>query len=114
MKSGWSQFDRRMEIFSILRNTVTVKRNVLAERFSVSLTTINDDLIALNRYAPIRSKTGPYGGIFLSREYHYGREYLSKEERLLLKKCIENSAGENKRLFESILHKFSIQTTDNG
>ena len=73
--------------------------------------TINDDLIALNRYAPILSKTGPYGGIFLSPDYHYGREYLSEEERTLLTNCLEKSVGDNKRIFESILHKFSIPQT---
>lgn len=70
MSDKLSQFDRRMEILSILRRNKIVKRRMLAQESSVSKMIISEDLKALNRYAPICAKMGPYGGIYLSSDYY--------------------------------------------
>lgn len=108
MQNKLSQFERRMEILSILRRRIIVKRSVLAQEFSVSNVTISDDLNALGCYVPIRTKPGPYGGIYLSQHYCYGRDYLSIEEVDLLNQYLKNATEKDACILKHILHKFSM------
>ena len=108
MSDKLSQFDRRMEILSILRRNKIVKRRMLAQEFSVSKMTISEDLKALNRYAPICAKTGPYGGIYLSSDYYCGRDYLSDKEAALLTSYIDKVSEEESALIKMIIHKFAM------
>lgn len=108
MRGKLSLFERRMEILSILRHKKIVKRCVLAQEFSVSNVTISDDLVALSRYAPICTKTGPYGGIYLCPDYSYSKEYLSNEEIELLNLYLHKAQDDEVRIFRNILLKFSM------
>ena len=68
MNEGFSTFERRMQILSILMNHKQISRLELARRFSVSDDSICRDITALSRFAPISSKMGP-----IWRSIHSGR-----------------------------------------
>lgn len=73
-----------MELLSfVMRNqgTTTIE---IAKRFSVSRTTLHKDLILLGMYAPIYTKGGNRGGVYILESYKQEiLRYLSKEETLL-------------------------------
>ena len=70
MSELFSPFERRMEILAILLNQKMISRLELARHFSASKDAISRDIIALSRYAPICSKMGRYGGIYILDEYN--------------------------------------------
>ena len=76
-------WERRKEIINILiiRRRITVTE--LAEEFSVTMRTIENDIQALSRYYPFYTKPGVGGGIFMLGDYNpYLKEvYESAEER---------------------------------
>ena len=111
MRARFSAYDRRMEILSILMNHKLISRLELARTFSVSDVTIAKDIIAISRYAPISSKLGRYGGIFLVKEYKMKRMYLSREEEDLIKKLIATLSGKEKQLLQIVLRKFAMPNT---
>lgn len=108
MKSELSAFDRRMEILSILMNRKLISYPELTSLFQVSYVTIFRDISALSRFAPISSKLGRYGGIFIVKEYKMKRMYLSREEEDLIKKLITNLSGKEKQLLHVVLCKFAM------
>ena len=69
MKSEFSTFERRMEILSILINQRLISCPELARRFRVFDDTITRDISVLSRFAPIGSKIGRYGGVYIINEY---------------------------------------------
>lgn len=108
MRAEFSSFDRRMKILSILMNHKIISRLELARTFSVSDVTIAKDVIAISRYAPISSKMGRYGGIYLIEEYKTERAYLSREEERLIEKIIQTLSGKDQMLMKVILYKFAM------
>ena len=78
----FSTFDRRMEILYTLLNHKIISRLELARRFSVSDVTICNDITALSRIAPICSKMGRYGGIYILDEYSTKKAYLHARKKL--------------------------------
>ena len=84
MKEKLTTFERRMKILAILINQPIVSRLELSRRFSVSTSTICEDVISLCTVVPIASKMGRYGGIYLIDEYKRNQAYLSREEESLL------------------------------
>lgn len=103
-----SAFDRRMEILLMLNQYKSITRARLAEEFSVSDDTIGRDLIALSRYAPICSRLGRYGCIYLLRDYRSEKMYLASDEIVLLKKLISIVADRDRKILSRILHKFAM------
>ena len=69
VKSEFSTFERRMEILSILINQRLISCPELARRFRVFDDTITRDISVLSRFAPIGSKIGRYGGVYIINEY---------------------------------------------
>ena len=108
MRADFPAFDRRMEILSILMNHKLISRLELARRFSVSDVTICEDIIALSRFAPIASKMGRYGGVYIIDEYKRERVYLSREEESLLERLIQTLSGKEQMLMKIILYKFAM------
>ena len=108
MKADFSTFDRRMEILSILMNQKLVSRLELARRFSVSDVTIGEDITVLSRFAPIASKKGRYGGVYIIDEYKRERVYLSYDEERLIEKLINAVSGKEQQLLYAILYKFAM------
>ena len=108
MKAEYSAFERRMEILYILMNQKLISRLELARRFSVSDVTIGEDIIALSRYAPIASKMGRYGGIYIIDEYKREKVYFSREEEQLIEKLVQTLSGREQQLMKMMLYKFAL------
>ena len=108
MRAELSTFDRRMEMLSILMNHKLISRLELARRFSVSDVTIGEDIIALSRFAPIASKMGRYGGVYIIDEYKREKVYLSADEEILIEKLMQNLSGKDKQLLQMVLYKFAM------
>ncbi len=108
MKAEYSAFERRMEILYILMNQKLISRLELARRFSVSDVTIGEDIIALSRYAPIASKMGRHGGIYIIDEYKREKVYFSREEEQLVEKLVPTLSGREQQLMKMMLYKFTL------
>ena len=108
MKSELSTFERRMGILSILMNQRLISCPELARRFRVSDDTITRDISVLSRFAPIGSKIGRYGGVYIINEYKRERVYLTREEEMLIEKLVVKLSGKNQILLQMILYKFAM------
>ena len=65
MKDKLSAFERRLEMLFLLNKCRETTALELSYYFAVSKDTIFRDIDFLNRYAPIYTKRGMFGGIFL-------------------------------------------------
>ena len=108
MKAEFSTFDRRMEILSILMNQKLVSCLEFARRFCVSEDTITRDILSLSRFAPIASKKGRYGGVYIIDKYRREKVYLSRDEEVLIKELIQKHSGKEQQLLKMILYKFAM------
>ena len=107
MNAEYSTFERRMRSFSILMNQTIVSRLELARRFSVSAFTIGTDITALSRIAPVSSKMGRYGGVYIINEYKRERTYLTRDEEVI-EGLISKLEGRDKELLQMVLYKFAL------
>ena len=108
MNAEFSSFERRMYILSILMNQKIVSRLELARRFSVSAFTIGTDITALSRIAPVSSKMGRYGGVYIIDEYKRERTYLTRDEEEVIARLISKLEGRDKELLQMVLYKFAL------
>ena len=108
MKLEYTVYARRMEIEWILINKGTTTRRALAQRFSVSIVTIGQDISAMSRYVPIYAKLGRYGGICIQEDYKCNRAYLSRDQEEVLKRLIPTLSKKDKILMETVLYKFKL------
>ena len=109
MKDKITTFERIIEMlfFITYRKKTTVPE--LVNMFSVCESTVYNDIIFLSRYAPIYTKNGLHGGVFLLGDYRNDLFlYLSKDEENLLAKLAGNSDGADKSRLQSIIHKFAM------
>ena len=84
MKDKLSAFERRLEMLFLLNKCRETTALELSYYFAVSKDTIFRDIDFLNRYAPIYTKRGMFGGIFLNDESHKNLLlYLSDDEERL-------------------------------
>ena len=106
MKDKLSAFERRLEILFLLNKCKETTAVKLAYYFAVS--TIFRDVDFLNRYAPIYTKRGMFGGIFINDESRKNLFlYLSDNEEKLLKKLSANLDDTAKYYINNILNKYS-------
>ena len=77
--------------------------------FGVSVNTISNDIAFLSRYAPIYTKSGMYGGIYVVDDFTDNLKlHLSNDEETLLKKLAKTSNDTDARLLRNIIHKYSM------
>ena len=94
MKDKLSAFERRLEMLFLLTKRRETTAMELSYYFSVSKDTIFRDIDFLNRYAPIYTKRGMFGGIFIVEEDRRKLlMYLSDDEENLLKQLSLNLDG---------------------
>ncbi|HBV82315.1 MAG TPA: transcriptional regulator [Lachnospiraceae bacterium] len=88
-------WERRKEIINILiiRRRITVTE--LAEEFSVTMRTIENDIQALSRYYPFYTKQG-VGGIFMLGDYNPYINSLTEKELKTLKEVYESAEERHK------------------
>ena len=108
MYKDYSTFERRMEIMHILMQQKQISRRELSRLFSVSEATIDNDIRAINRYAPTYSKMGRYGGICLVDGFKTTNSYFSDEETAVIEKLSHTLTGNDKNVVEAVLHKFTL------
>ena len=105
-----TSFERRMDVlFFVMKNQgqTTIE---IAKKFSVCRTTIYKDLIFLGRYAPIYTKGGNRGGVYILEGYKQEiLMYLSKEEEALLREILKNSNDTREcELLNRIINRYSM------
>lgn len=99
-------WERRKEIINILiiRRRITVTE--LAEEFSVTMRTIENDIQALSRYYPFYTKPGVGGGIFMLGDYNPYINSLTEKELKTLKEVYESAEERYKETLLQIIHKY--------
>ncbi len=115
MAGKMTSFERRLEELFFITNRRQTSAFELANYFSVSESTIYRDVAFLSRYAPIYTKNGMYGGVFIANDYKNSfAKYLSKDEKRLLIKLSKSLSDNEAMLMKSIINKFSMPNTPNG
>ena len=78
----------------------------LAAKYGVSMSTIIRDVSYLSSLAPIYTKNGKNGGVFIlaTREH---RNWLSDEEIIFLNSLVDLVDNHGKRILRNIIDKFS-------
>lgn len=108
MKDNVTAFERRIELLFLLTKCRETTATKLSYYFSVSKDTIFRDIDFLNRYAPIYTKRGMFGGIFINDESRNNLLlYLSDDEENLLKELSINLDDRAKHHINNILNKYS-------
>lgn len=98
--------DRRAEIINILlvRRRITAKE--LADEFSVTVRTIQNDIQALSLGFPIYTKQEDDGGIFVGENYKPYMNTLTPLELKVLREIYELAEGIHRKILFQILCKY--------
>ena len=72
-----------------------------------SISTIHRDIIYLSGIAPVYTKQGNQGGIYILPEFRSYKNYLTEAEENCLYTLIENSNVEERRILCGIITKFT-------
>ena len=108
MNNAAITFDRRLELLFLLYRNKHLTVSEIAEYFSVCKKTIYRDITFLSRYAPIYTKNGFYGGVFMLKDYRNELVlHLSDDEKELLNKLKLQLSGKEYTLLQNILNKYS-------
>ena len=99
--------ERRTRIVEFLSQVKSTTRIELATRFEVSVETINRDIMYISKIAPIYTKQGNGGGVYILPEYKSYKNYLTETEEKLLCCLIEKVSKEERRLLCEIIIKFA-------
>lgn len=84
----------------------------LSKKYSVHKNTVYNDITFLDRYAPIRAKSGVNGRIFLMEDYHNRVfRYLSYDEERVLTEIMNTLDQPEKNIVSNIINKFSMPKT---
>ena len=112
MAGKLSTFERRIEILFLIISSEKVTLSELSKRYSVHKNTVYNDIIFLGRYAPIRTRCGVNGGIFLMGDYHNRVfRYLSYDEKRVLTEILNTLEQPEKNIVSNIINKFSMPRT---
>lgn len=112
MKDNLTAFERRIELLFLLTKCRETTATKLSYYFSVSKDTIFRDIDFLNRYAPIYTKRGMFGGIFINDESRNNLLlYLSYDEERVLTEIIDTLDQPEKNIVSNIINKFSMPKT---
>ena len=99
--------ERRERILEYLLLRKQTTRNELSELFGVCVNTIVNDLYAINRFAPIYTKQGNGGGIYILPEFRSYKNYLTDTEENFLYEMMLKVSNEEKRILCGIITKFT-------
>lgn len=113
MSTRFDSYERRMEMMFLIFNVKETTIPILANYFSVSRNTIVRDLEVISRYAPIYTRKGMFGGVFLLKGYKSNLILpLSADEKDLLEELEKKLNAKDARLLRNILHKYSMPPSD--
>ena len=112
MKDKLSAFERRLEMLFLLNKCRETTALELSYYFAVSKDTMFRDIDFLNRYAPIYTKSGINGGVFLIDDYRNSMFlYLSCDEEALLHRIMATLPLSEKNIVANIINKYSQPKT---
>lgn len=106
MKGKLCVSERRTRIIEFLEVVKVTTRDELSRKFDVSPETIRRDVLYLSSVAPIYTKRGHKGGIFIVPTYH-GRHYLSDTEEKCLLSLIKKSDDTQREIICGIITRFT-------
>lgn len=107
MKDKLCVSERRTKILEFLVQKKQSTRLELAMEFDVSVDTIDRDIVYLSGVAPVYTKQGNQGGIYILPEFRSYKNYLTDAEENCLYSLIENSSNEERRIICGIITKFT-------
>ena len=99
--------ERRARMLDFLVKRKESTRFELALEFGVSISTIHRDIIYLSGIAPVYTKQGNQGGVYILPEYRSYKNYLTDEEEECLYSLIKKSANDERRIICGIITKFT-------
>ena len=99
--------ERRIKILQILLLNKKTTRQELSDEFQVSINTIVRDIEFISRIAPIYTKQGNGGGIYILPEYRSYKNYLTDAEENFLYSLMPLVSNEEKRILCAIITKFT-------
>ena len=99
--------ERRIKILQILLLNKKATRQELSEEFQVSINTIVRDIEFISRIAPIYTKQGNGGGIYILPEFRSYKNYLTDTEENFLYDMMLKVSNEEKRILCGIITKFT-------
>lgn len=106
--------ERRTRILEFLTLHKQTTRQELAENFGVSINTIVRDIELISGFAPIYTKQGKGGGIYILPEYRSYKNYLTDAEEEVLYRLMQFVGNEDKRTLCGIITKFTKNPSKNS
>lgn len=100
--------ERRQRILEVLcvRRFDTISN--LAFEFGVSRNTICNDIVVLSSSAPIYTRKGGHGGVFVCEGFRLNKIYLTQPQETLLREIRINLHPNQQVVMDSILSTFSM------
>lgn len=104
-----TSFERIMELLTFIMKNQGRTTIEIAKRFSISRTSLHKDLIFLGMYAPIYTKGGNRGGVYVLEGYKQEiLMYLSKEEALLREILSDRNDARECQLLNRIINRYAM------
>lgn len=110
MKDKLRAIERKIEILKVLTVKKQSTRRELAEAFNVSVDTIARDITDISKLAPIYTKRGNQGGIYILPEYRSYRNYLTDEQEKCLYELMEVANQPQQCILCDIIFCFTMNT----
>ena len=107
MRDKLSVSERRTKILEYLALKRKSTRIELSLKFNVSICTIAKDIIYLSSVAPIYTKQGNQGGVYILPEYRSYKNYLTDAEEECLYNLMKKASNEECRILCGIITKFT-------
>lgn len=104
--------ERRDEIVSSLIAKRRMTAAELAEKFDVTVRTIQNDIQALSLRYPIYTKPGVAGGVFMGEHYNPYVNSLTPQELRTLEEIYETAEDRHKEIILQIIHKYGPARTE--
>ena len=99
--------ERRTRILEYLLLNKQTTRKELSEMFGVCINTIVNDIEIISSIAPIYTKQGNGGGVYILPEYRSYKNYLTDSEENFLYDLIQKVDNDGKRILCGIITKFT-------
>ncbi len=99
--------ERRTRILHFLAVRKQSTYAELANEFNVSINTINRDINYLSANAPVYTKSGNCGGVYIHPEYRSYKNYLTEEEETCLYSLMDKVGDYEKKILHGIIIKFT-------
>lgn len=104
--------ERRTRILEFLAWKKQSTYYELSFKFDVSRNTIHRDIVYLSAVAPVYTKQGNNGGVYLQSEYRSYKNYLTDEEECCLYELMGSASADVQKILNGIIVKFTKNVTE--